>query len=85
MTEELARTKWCPMVRFEGDSGGTFNRGVNAPMNNPEISNTCIPCCITSECMMWRDDTTNTGSSIKEPNGTLTTIRTGYCGLAGKL
>lgn len=55
MTEELARTKWCPMTRFSGDSGGTtFNRGSRDHMNNPEIDDRWIPRCIASDCMMWR-------------------------------
>jgi len=27
ITEEAAKLKWCPMVRHEGELGGTFNRG----------------------------------------------------------
>lgn len=72
MTEETARTKWCPMVRFSGeDNNSTFNRADIFPMNHPETNNVCIPRCIASDCMMWRME----GSSNK----------LGYCGLAGKL
>lgn len=55
MIEELARTKWCPWVRFSGESGdATFNRGSRDHMNNPEIDDRWVPRCIASDCMMWR-------------------------------
>ena len=70
MTEAEAKTKWCPMVRFntldinESDS----NRGVFVRSGN-------IQCCIASDCMMWR----STGYTDHGMTG-----KSGYCGLAGK-
>ena len=77
MTEETARTKWCPMVRFNGGfNEATFNRGDEDTMNCPEINDTCVPRCIASDCMMWRGEyPTYTGYATAQ----------GYCGLAGKL
>ena len=59
MTEEEAKTKWCPMVRimFRQDGGGANSwthdnpKGeINAYARMPEQSR-----CIGSGCMMWRD------------------------------
>ena len=49
MTEEEAKTKWCPMARQMFNYGGTFNREVDgaAPTD-------CR--CLASGCMMWRWD-----------------------------
>lgn len=70
MTEELARTKWCPMMR-SSNSG----QPVGVTVNNLQEAYFSIN-CIASACMMWRaDDPTYTGYSSS----------TGYCGLAGKL
>jgi len=47
MTEDEARKKWCPMVRWTSHDGDNRyaepfeNRGAN-----------CM--CIASECMMWK-------------------------------
>jgi len=70
MTEEEARTKWCPQIRWtshgEGYSDPFENRGSNCN-------------CIASDCMMWRwnRDIMAGGSGRAEPTQ-------GYCGLAGK-
>lgn len=59
-TESKARELWCPMVRHEGDDGGSFNRGFldHNPLNKRKFDNTpsngCF--CIASECAMWRWD-----------------------------
>lgn len=69
MTEEQARTKWCPMVRFsmsEDDNNSCNNRTLS-----PEVRN-----CIAYDCMMWR---TARKSSTDKP-----IVEVGYCGLAGK-
>jgi len=67
MTEEEARKKWCPQVRWtshgEGYTDPFENRGAN-----------CL--CIASNCMMWKD-------SMGIVEGKI--VKTGYCGLAGKV
>lgn len=69
MTEEEAKTKWCPMLR-KGPPGTSRN----APEDVPNL-------CIGSACMMWRkvdlskvpmNEIHNYGEDV------------GYCGLAGK-
>lgn len=53
MTEEEARTKWCPMVRFaanEEDSAANRWPSLDKPVvtMTPDES-----MCIASDCMMW--------------------------------
>lgn len=68
VTEDKAKTKWCPMVRSSrGPLGGTGSVNVipggdGAPMRDK---------CIASGCMMWR-------------HHGMGHMNTGYCGLAGK-
>lgn len=89
MTEEEAKTKWCPMVRFN-----TETKNFNAFNNREEMllnaaGDYCK--CIASDCMMWRVLTNNqpyafepsVDGSILCTNGPQ--VIGGYCGLAGKL
>lgn len=58
MTEDEARKKWCPQTRL-GDRGNRSNAsGVDYVFGR----------CIASDCMMWRE----------------TSSQHGYCGLAGR-
>lgn len=55
MTEEEARTKWCPFVRIGNYlSGGSLNRAANGDIDNAMK-------CIASECMGWRWINAETG------------------------
>lgn len=56
MTEEEAKTKWCPFVRFASDVAGEarFNRGNVDPMNLTGEGDDFVPRCIASACMAWR-------------------------------
>lgn len=77
VTEEDAKTKWCPMVRhIERQDSGESSNNRCFPVDDPKktgISNNVWNKCIGSHCMMWRR--TNAVSAID--------LR-GYCGLAGK-
>ena len=75
MTEEEAKTKWCPMVRFViGPDTATW-QGV-AYTNRCRGLEPATVTCIASDCMMWREDPTR-----KEvENGYH--ANNGYCGLA---
>ena len=70
MTEEEAKTKWCPMVR---DAQGDDQRGINSS-NDFRFTN-----CIASDCMMWRQ------SAKPEPREKPFKVWPhGYCGLGGE-
>lgn len=83
LTEEEAKTKWCPFVRMVDlrESDDTFNRvGPPAALN-----------CIASACMAWRW-VMSPGERRRHPNGTDWIIERepqpttlGFCGLAWKL
>lgn len=79
MTEDEAKTKWCPASRFvpATDSHHAFdNRGdVFDPMRVGGL-------CIGSACMAWRvSDVTRVDRIGQVPFSVTSTV--GHCGLAG--
>jgi len=92
MTEDQAKTKWCPMVR-NGNAGTIFHD--SKPDGVHSIT------CIGSACMMWREHKKETRYS-REITKEMAKIESwtwddnlaqwtkqigeegGYCGLAGK-
>lgn len=79
MTEDEAKTKWCPAARIlDGLPGGaaTNREGVNVN-------------CVASECMWWRwserieteREAYMRGTDLRR---TLQSTTDGFCGLAGK-
>lgn len=80
MTEEEAKTKWCPHVRVSNGPDGTWNKfdvGVASPS---------IYTCIGSACMAWRwqAGTFEEYGKLKasDDNGYVVDAK-GFCGLAG--
>jgi len=75
MTEEEAKTKWCPMVR-------NVREGINVgPWNRVEGEIPYTSKCIGSDCMLWRREVvfyTDEVGPTEEDN------KRGYCGLAGE-
>lgn len=76
LSQEEARTKWCPMARVAMPVNQTANRvatsllKISDERDHAYFSEQVENCkCIASECMMWRWDAHE--------------IRAGYCGLAG--
>ena len=57
MTEEEAKTKWCPMVRasFSDNDGNSSNRSIPESLNesDEEDYNPRYARCIGSKCAMW--------------------------------
>lgn len=97
LTEEEAKTKWCPETRIHEVRGaGVY---VNKPITdeNPHgHANAASVMCIGSACMAWRWATNGGHYEAVAPNhhgpsfarlvpgtGTLSTTH-GYCGKAGK-
>lgn len=77
MTEQEAKTKWCPFTRLaeHGAPRTVANRFVEAE------SDWGVTTCLGSSCMTWR------WSFLVDENGGLirsneTDTPTGYCGLA---
>ena len=91
MTEDEAKTKWCPFVRLPTVNGATFNR--DAERTDEQ---TCINAyggwankCVGSSCMAWRWEWSpkDADRNSKDPfpvEGDLNPVPVGYCGLAGK-
>lgn len=81
MTEQEAKTKWCPAVRFDTGRSGVNRWKQSEPPEEPHALNP-VPCrCIASECMAWRWE------RIPHPNATGGFVWGrvhGYCGLAGQ-
>ena len=75
MTEDEARKKWCPMVRWT--SHDCEAKYADPFENRGEACN-----CIASECMMWQWEK---GTAIVD-GGLQADVQLdiGYCGLAGK-
>lgn len=80
MTEDEAKTKWCPA--FRGN-----DHGINRPLEMESL----IGRCLGSACMAWRWDEPWT-SQTEEGNGGDIVLRLkrkpgqtrlGFCGLAG--
>lgn len=94
MTEEEAKTKWCPFARVGGETSGlgSLNRdGAKGPIEQAR--------CIASACMAWRKEAAPSGierirAHRAEHNSTLAVavaavkaedvIVGGFCGLAGR-
>lgn len=56
LTEEEARKKWCPFVRYyeAGDRAASNRWRQSLPAEEPHALNP-VPCrCIASDCMMWQ-------------------------------
>jgi len=79
MTEEQAKTKWCPMVRGGLNVHTTWGspREPGAEQRNPAAAR-----CIGSDCMMWRWNEKYKANGTPDPDPVQG--EHGYCGLAGK-
>ena len=76
MTEDEARTKWCPMSIVAGREGNRVGDGISGDIHYASM-------CIASDCMMWRWDWDLKKTDVRDPeDGNLPSG--GYCGLANK-
>lgn len=71
MTEEEAKTKWCPLVRLRTIGDAMRRRGEEFSTGDPDVL------CIGSACMAWRVD--------KAAKHDMSNINKdiGYCGAFG--
>lgn len=73
MTEDEAKTKWCPFARpLAEDAFGEPITGINRPLHEKNF-------CLGSQCMAWR-----AGVVLGYESITRKPVYDGYCGLAGK-
>ena len=72
MTEQEARTKWCPMVRITWYPTPAPETSISG-WNRDEMNTNCM----ASDCMMWR------WHGGRRPEKQMEAAR-GYCGLGGK-
>jgi hypothetical protein len=68
MTEDEAKTKWCPFARI---ADGEPSVAVNRPEPYGDV-----PHCLASFCMAWRWALVSQSAQVNRPDG--------YCGLAGE-
>lgn len=78
MTEEEAKTKWCPMLQVSAAAGvlGTVSNRSNAFDDNSDRHGRCIG----SQCMAWRWDG---GFPLPNDPPAIREHYRGHCGLAG--
>lgn len=75
MTEDEAKTKWCPFVRLARPGQTAFNRTTDDSELLPAAM------CVASDCMAWRWKARTWPSKPNDQSGP---ICGGYCGLAGE-
>jgi hypothetical protein len=80
LTEDEAKTKWCPFVRVTGcgSNAGSAEWHTNRP-SFAEVHDKGFDRCIGSACMAWRRAIRPAG-----PGGQMEKDLGGFCGLAGK-
>ena len=93
MTEDEAKTKWCPHVRI---ACGLIEEGGKVLPDLPTFNRVALPSgpavfpkaatCVGSKCMAWRETSPVKASMDLGPSsGRLpATPARGYCGLSGK-
>jgi hypothetical protein len=71
MTEDEAKTKWCPMVRVIAYNGTYSSNRLDSSVMSKK--------CIASNCMLWRWLHPEYVRGTEADKGL-----SGYCGLGGK-
>lgn len=86
LTEEQARTRWCPFTRVTGDGEEWHtNRPSHAEVHQKQFDH-----CIASQCMAWRwGEAERNGAPVLDEDAPArvrfepSPDRKGRCGLAG--
>ena len=98
MTEDEAKTKWCPFVRAHSEAG-SYNRA-STKQSEDGVEDWGHNKCVASSCMAWRGvpqvlgrvrvrvkgdggSTIVSLAAAKKFNWQIIPDDTGYCGLAG--
>jgi hypothetical protein len=78
MTEDEAKTKWCPFVRYSAafDDYASNRWKQSSPEDEPDALNPVACRCIASQCMAWR--------KLHDADFDSHDNLPGFCGLAGK-
>jgi len=85
MTEEEAKSKWCPMVRVSIGEGMIVVNGPHKIIKDDMgIARKVNTECLGSACMMFRWDVTPSQAAQRNALGNADAFADGYCGLAGK-
>lgn len=83
MTEDEAKTKWCPFYRSASNGGYTVDN--RAPNDDYAGKGFQRFNCIASACMAWRHTYDTTDAFKAAMDDSFSAAPTGgYCGLAGK-
>ncbi len=82
MTEQEAKTKWCPFARVGSEQSGLGSLNREAKYNDAVAHARCIG----SACMAWRWTERRTPAGQNPAGGSFNAYGEdrGYCGLAGK-
>ena len=81
MTEEDAKTRWCPYGRIWSDSGAAYNRtGQAHNFDAPSVNSLCLG----SACMAWQWTEPPLHDEKLKKYQTMQGGPKGYCGLADK-
>ena len=86
MTEDEAKTKWCPFVRFTTPYAAKAVDFIATSVDEHWSNRIDDSRCIASDCMAWRW-LNNKRTEFDEHGNSFTTSVDpihGYCGLAGK-
>lgn len=78
MTEDEAKTKWCPFVRMTASQGEWHINRDPSLQSSPQ--DTQAYRCIASACMAWR--ATDGEMLTRIETGERVFVATGFCGLA---
>jgi len=79
MTEDEAKTKWCPQIRFHVIGQTEYNNRQHEFEGNKLVSEDNVY-CLASDCMCWVQDTDI--NTILEDEGYTEDMRNhGHCGL----
>lgn len=100
MTEEQAKTKWCPFAReitLDADPSPAPLKPDMGPFNiinhqygpkDSDAEQVYRSKCIGSACMAWREEKSfiekKRATVFEKPSGHYERTNQGYCGLAGK-